>query len=533
MLTAKPSFERIALNRVTFGARDTDVASAEQTGFAGWVEDQLNAPTGDDAALDAFLKTQTMPVSYRKTNPDGTSSTVNEDRGLDYLYADTAELWGVLTGVNQGTVEQFEQIRIMQEMAAGHYIRNTHAKYQLREVLVDFWHNHFNVGRQESDMVSDMLPLYDRDAIRPHALGNFRQMLEAVATSASMLFFLDNAESNKNQPNENYARELLELHTLGIGAYLGVSDQTGGSGTQIGGNAPGYTDQDVIEASRALSGWTIEFGQRNSSGGYLPSTGNFIYNAAQHNTQAQKFLGIGLSGLTAPMQQGQMVLDICAYHESTADFVCRKLCVRLFGDAPPDAVVERAKAAWLANTQAPDQIALVLRAILLEGDEIGTVQQAKVRRPYERLIALLRTTDSVVNANATMKDWVSPMGDGLFVWPEPDGRPDDNTFWLTSVATLGTWNLLLQSTAVKQIQTSLYDQTPPEMLTSATQIADYWIERLIGYMPESAAYTGIMDYVAGPGGVMAALKTGNANLIEPAFRKLVGLIACTEEFAYR
>jgi uncharacterized protein (DUF1800 family) len=534
MLPTQSTFHRIALNRVTFGARDTDVSAAASMGWAAWVNEQLNAPAGDDPALDAHLKAQRLRIVYRAAEADSPGSwpAVDEQRPLNYLGADTATLWNVAVH-SGGTVSPAEKLRIVQETAIGHFIRNTHAKYQVREFMADFWNNHFNVCRSESDQVQCMLPLYDRVAIRPHALGNFRAMLEAVASSAAMLFYLDNAESNKTQPNENYARELLELHTLGADAYLGVSSQSSGTGIKVGVDAPGYTDQDVIEASRALSGWTIEYGQRNSTGGRLPSTGKFVYNANQHNTQAGKFLGLDLSGLTVDMQQGRMVLDIAAYHPSTADFVCRKLCRRIFGDAPPEAVVARAKTAWLANTQAPDQIKKVLEAILLDGPEIGEGPALKVRRPYERLIALFRTTDMVLNANANMLSWVSAMGDSLYVWPEPDGRPDDNNFWLTSVAVLGTWNILINAPNTTTTQTTLYTQTPAASLGSAGAIADYWLGRMIGVQPESSTYNAILSSIAGAGGVLPTLASNKTATFEGAFRRLVSLIASTEEFLYR
>lgn len=534
MLSTTPSFERIALNRVTFGARDTDVAAAQSMGWAAWVNEQLSPPAGDDPALDAHLKAQLLPISYKAgTENVGTWSAVSENRPLNYLYAKAEDLWNMATGVLEKSISQAEINRVVQELASGHFIRNTHAKYQIREVMVDFWHNHFNVSRDNEQHCTVMLPIYDRDVIRPNALGNFRAMLESVATSAAMLLFLDNAQSNKRQPNENYARELLELHTLGAESYLGVSSESGGQGLAIGTVAAGYTDQDVIEASRALSGWTLERGQRDQTGHVLPNTGKFVYNAAQHNTQAKTFLGLDLSGMTADMQQGRFVLDLAAYHPNTADFVCRKLAVRLFGDEPPETVVDRAKTAWMANQQTTDQIKKVLEAMLLGGDEVGAGPQAKIRRPYERVIALLRTTDTTVNASQTAPYSVSNMEDGLFVWPEPDGRPDNNNFWLSSVAMLGTWNILIQAPNSKDVVVDIAGQTPSSVMSSAALIAENWIDRMIGYQPGQAAYNGIVAYAASAGGVMGALKTGKANVIETAFRKLVSLIATSEEFAYR
>lgn len=480
LLPTTPSFERLALNRLTFGARDTDVASVQSTGLPTWLDGQLTAPTGDDATLDAHLKAQKFRIRY-SAGPGSAWAAVDEERPLNYIYATPLTLATLAKNVVDNKASPAEQARVAQEVMAATAIRNTHAKHQLREVLIDFWHNHFNVARAESGLVQCMTPIYDRDVIRVHALGNFRALLEAVAKSASMGFYLDNAESNARQPNENYARELMELNTVGIGAYLGVAATTSGTGVQIGVNAPGYTDQDVIEASRALSGWTVEMGQRNGAGGFLPVTGNFVYNPNQHNRNAGKFFGMDLSLFTANMQQGQLVLDTLAYHASTADFVCRKLCVRLFGDNPPAAFVARAKTAWLANTQAPDQIKKVIQAIVLEGPEIGAGPAVKVRRPWERVIAMLRTSEATVNASSQVLNWVLALGDILFVWPEPDGRPDDNAYWLSSMATLGSWNILLQVPNQTGIAADYFAQTPTDALTSATMIAEHWIERMVGY----------------------------------------------------
>lgn len=254
MLPTAPSFELIALNRVTFGARDRDIAAVQQNGFAAWVEDQLRPPVGDAAALDTYLRSRKLYIQYDAYESMNLKwPAVNEQRPLQYLWTSAKELWRL----NREVLPKMawaEQARLLDELASALYIRNTHSRYQLREIMADFWLNHFSVSQYKGTEVRDALIPYDRDVIRPNVFGSFRRLMAWVATSAAMLKYLDNADSNAAHPNENYARELLELHTMGRDAYFGKNS----SGADI--TAVGFTDEDVVQASRALSGWTIRQG---------------------------------------------------------------------------------------------------------------------------------------------------------------------------------------------------------------------------------------------------------------------------------
>ena len=219
--------------------------------------------------------------------------------------------------------------RIGKELNAVTWIRNSRSIYQLREVMVDFWNNHFNIGRQADFYATAALPVYDLAVIRPRAFGNFLDLLTAVATSASMLRYLDNASSTAAHPNENYAREILELHTLGRPAYAGVG-RPGAKALKAGDVAKGFSDQDIIQASARCPGWTLEQGQAGPDGP-LSFTGKFVFNPVQHNTGAGVFMGVDLSKLEGEAQ-GKAVLALIANHPATADFVCTKIARRLFGD---------------------------------------------------------------------------------------------------------------------------------------------------------------------------------------------------------
>lgn len=533
MLPAEPTFERIALNRATFGARDTDEAYAHQIGWPAWVAEQLNPPSGDDPNLAQHLASQTMHIEYEaEETPDGSWPAVNEERPLISLTATADELWNIGTQVGQ-SLSYNELSRLQEEVAATTWIRATHSSFQLREVMADFWHNHFSIGDDDDDAQRASLASYDRDVIRSHVFGNFREMLEAVATSPAMLLYLDNAFSGADHPNENYARELLELHTLGVGMYRGKTPDLIPESELYGEfEVPGFTDQDVIEASRALSGWTLEMGQWSVNNTELPNTGHFVFHANQHNLDAENFLGESLAPLAGGVEQGQRVLDIVAGHPGTAHFICTKICRRLFGDPVPAAVVGRAVATWMDNQQAPDQIKKVMEAILLDGDEIGTVPMQKIRRPFERLIAFLRTTDTVVNANTWFNYMLSSISDGIYRWPTPDGRPEDNEYWLTTGATLTTWNLMIALVYMETNQVSLYQQTPEGVQGSVTQTVEYWVGRLLGFEPGGNAINGLIEDALN-NGLMDSLTTEHTDWIENNFRQLVTLIATTEEFSYR
>jgi uncharacterized protein (DUF1800 family) len=534
MLPATPDPMRVALNRVTFGARDTDVAYATSIGWSNWVDEQLRPTPADDPDLATHIAAQAMLIQYAAANPQtqplGSWTAVNQVRPLNYLNATVPELYYIATRAGR-EVSFAERTRIRQELLAATWIRNAHSRYQLREFMVDFWHNHFNIGKNENEICTALLPAYDRIAIRPHVFGNFRAMLEANATSSSMLLYLDNWLSTATTPNENYAREIMELHTLGEDAYLGVGDTGSVPVNPVTGIAVGFTDQDVIQASRALSGWTIQAGQRfgNTT---LPATGEFIYNGLQHSTRATTILGRNVAQLTAPQEQGRALLDLIANHPATARFICAKLCRRIFGEAYSQALYDRAVFTWLNNATAPDQIARVLRAILLDGDELLAQPPNKVRRPYERLMALFRTTDMVVNAATAMTTVLDPLNDALFAWPAPDGRPDVNAYWLGTGAALTTWNLLLTIPNWTQIRTSLAAQTPATA-TTATDVVEYWVGRMIGAQLPVVSMNALISDQTGTAGIVGASTSTNPNAVEIALRRLVSIIATTEQFSIR
>ncbi len=538
VLPSKPSFERLALNRVTFGAREEDIVEVRANGWAAWVNAQLSPPEGDEAAILEHLAPQRMRINYAVQLPAGNSPgwpAVDERRHFNYLKAPLPTIWEMVSKT-EISIAPNERARMQQELNAATWMRNTHARYQLREFMADFWANHFNVGRQEDVYASAALAAYDGEVIRPRVFGNFRDLLEATAQSAAMMRYLNNAASGPATPTENYARELLELHTLGAGAYWGVGSKAKDT-VEIGGltvNA-GFTDADIVTVSRALSGWTIEHGQPGPNGP-LPFTGAFVYNPLQHNSQAGLFMGVDLAPLTAPMAQGRRVLDIVAAHPATATFVCTKLCRRIFGDHLPEGAVARAVAAWTQHSAKPDQLKHVVLAIVLGDDLAGRDMGAvpsKVRRPHERIIALFRTTGTTVNAFDRAGDSLLSLGDGLYAWPTPEGRPDSNAAWLSAASSLRFWNLMFDVLDHAAFVTSFATQTPKSVTSSAEQVVEFWVERMVGAALRPAGMQALINDANAPIGVIAAFRSGGITNIENALRRLAVLIATSPEFALR
>lgn len=222
------------------------------------------------------------------------------------------------------------------------------------------------------------------------------------------------------------------------------------------------------------------------------------------------------------------MLDLACAHPATATFITAKICRRLFGESPPPAVLARARAAWVAHYDKDDHIGQVLRAILLGGPEIGQGPQVKVRRPHERLIALARAMDAEVQPSPLYAYMLNSVSDAPFGWPTPDGRPDDNEFWLNSSTNIGIWNHLMYMSYSTTTVVDYLAQTPLDAQKSPTLATEYWVGRLIGYSLSDEAMSALTNAVArifeGYGG-------------QPFFReafggKFVSVLATAPEFVY-
>ncbi len=288
-------------------------------------------------------------------------------RPLATLNQPIDQLWPLL--VERDKHDGSERRRPLLETISASLIRACYSEYPVREIMVEFWHDHFNVDAWDQEQVAIALPSYDRDVIRPNIFGNFRSFLEAVATSPAMLYYLSNRSSRAGSANENYARELFELHTLGRDAYLNDKyDRWREVPGALQGKPSGYIDQDVYEAARALTGWTVEDGTGIDGHRKLPATGRFAYVDTWHDGYQKRVLATEFDAFQPAMADGRKVLDLIAYHPATARFLCTKIARRLVADEPPPALVEKTVAVWLRNQKAKDQIGQVIRTIATSPD---------------------------------------------------------------------------------------------------------------------------------------------------------------------
>jgi uncharacterized protein (DUF1800 family) len=307
---------------------------------------------------------------------------------------------------------------VARDLTEGKLLRAIYSSRQLEEVLTDFWFNHFNVYL---DKGADhfLVTAYERDAIRPHVLGKFRDLLEATAKNPAMLFYLDNWQSVAPQAgaksrrglNENYGRELLELHTLGVDG--------------------GYTQQDVIEVARCFTGWTINQPQRG---------GGFDFNPRIHDQGEKTVLGVTIPA-GGGIGDGEKVLDILAHHPSAARFISRKLAMRFVADDPPSSLVDRLSVAFLKTD---GDLGAVMKA-LLESKEFWSAgaYQSKMKSPLEMVAGAVRAVNGDVDYATSLVNQVAQMGEPLYRKQEPTGYSNSSKEWINSAALIARMNFAL------------------------------------------------------------------------------------------
>ncbi|HKX26796.1 MAG TPA: DUF1800 domain-containing protein [Blastocatellia bacterium] len=322
----------------------------------------------------------------------------------------------------------------LRELQQTKLLRAIFSEKQLSEVMVDFWFNHFNVYAGK-DQIRWSVTTYERDAIRPHALGKFKDLLVAVAQSPAMLHYLDNYLSQaeppvKNRPapgnsetsatpapatrrpglNENYARELMELHTLGVDG--------------------GYTQQDVIELARCFTGWTVT---------PAPNAA-FIFRPKMHDRGEKTVLGTKIAA-GGGIEDGLRMLELLAAHPSTARFVSRKLCQRFVADAPPESLVNRAAEIF---KQTNGEIREVVRAILTSPEFYAPAYyRDKIKSPLELAASAIRATGATTDAAQPLIQWVTRMGEPFYLCQPPTGYSEESIQWLSNATLLERMNFAL------------------------------------------------------------------------------------------
>jgi len=400
------------LNRLTFGPRPGDVEKVRAIGLASWIDQQLHPERIDDAAATGLLPALEPPPAS----------------------ADAQEL------------RRFARQQI-QSLAGEKILLATYSERQLQEVLVDFWFNHFNVYAGKG-RTAEYLAQYEREAIRPHVFDRFRDLLEADAKSPAMLFYLDNwLSADPNAPerlaarrnsgfgtrdskfrfgprarrlrripnpqsrvpaaaqgakrrrglNENYGRELLELHTLGVDG--------------------GYTQKDIIEVARAFTGWTID------------RDGTFRFVAALHDPGEKIVLGHKITA-GGGIEDGETVLDILAAHPATAQHIAFQLTQRLVADEPPAALVDRAAARFRTTN---GDLREVVRTIVTSPEfQAETVRDAKFKTPFTLVVSTMRTTGATVSDTRALVQTLQQMGQPLYMCQPPTGYHNTADAWVSA-----------------------------------------------------------------------------------------------------
>lgn len=512
----------IALSRMSFGLRPGDIeaflalGSTDDERMRAYVDQQLNPDSIDDNDFEAHYNAagfETLHKTHEQLYADHIAANPydsNDDAYWDW-YSKPAY-----------------------ELVDATILCAVHSKKQLVELLADFWHNHFNIFFWQDDGVP-LLVSYNRDVLRKHMLGNFREMLQAVAMHPSMLYYLNQNNSSDAGPNENFARELFELHTLGAENYLGVHNPNTVE-KDANGIAIGYVDNDVYEAARCLTGWRVD----DNIGGWeegIGISGNFIYYKPWHDRFNKLVLGKYIEADQPDMKDGMDVLDLLANHPGTAKHIARKLCRRFISDVPPESVIQAAADTFMEFRSAPDQLKRVMETILLS-DEFKQSWGNKIKRPQEAAFSIMRALNSDFTRIPSGISWmIGLMGQPIFERRSPDGYSDVKETWANSMSILYRWNIAVGITENwlsdddegRTIQTDVYSQTPAEIRT-ATALADFWINRLLGRTVADADRTAIIAVMAQEYKPDEALPDDHVRYVLPA---MVEVILMSPDFQWK
>jgi uncharacterized protein (DUF1800 family) len=409
---------RHVIDRISFGARQDDLARVTAIGIERYIDEQLHPDRLPDPGVEARLSDlTTLRMSSRDIAEKFEIPLVNARRAAARNNAAAGD-------ARPDPEMQQRANTVMLELQQQKILRAVYSTRQLQEVLVDFWFNHFNVDARKG-VDRFMLTEYERDVIRPHVFGKFRELLGATAKSPAMLFYLDNwmsidpnglhglprfARQNPNAPkglNENYGRELLELHTLGVDG--------------------GYTQHDVTEVARAFTGWTID--QPRQGGG-------FRFDPRRHDEGRKLVLGHVINA--GGQHDGEEVLDILAKHPSTARFIATKLARRFVSDTPPPSLVDRLAARF---RQTDGDLREVMRTLLTSPEFFAAdTHHAKIKTPFEFVVSAVRATDAEVQDARSLVRQVAELGEPLYQCQPPTGYKDTAEAWVNTGALVGRMN---------------------------------------------------------------------------------------------
>ena len=427
------------LNRLAYGPRPGDVDRVRQIGLGRWIEQQLEPQRLPDPAMGPRLATlKTVGLSSHELLkgyelPPAARREIAKRRG-EMENASEGEKRDARRAFMQKYGAQMEGSprQVLAELQEAKVLRAVYGERQLDEVLVDFWLNHFNVFAQKGPE-KFLLGEYERDVLRPHAWGKFEDLLLATAESPAMLFYLDNwlsADPNAQRPrprmrrrpegagqgqkrglNENYAREIMELHTLGVDG--------------------GYTQKDVTEVARCLTGWTIK--------GLREERPEFHFEPRLHDPGDKVVLGQTIRG--GGQEEGRKVIHLLATHPRTARFVSTKLVRKFVADDPPAVLVDRATDVF---RKTDGDIRQVVRAIVTSPELLGPeYRNVKVKTPLEFVVSAARASGAAVADAAALAQRVGVMGMPLYMQQPPTGYKDTAEAWVSTSGLLARLNFAL------------------------------------------------------------------------------------------
>ena len=489
------------LNRIGFGPRPGDVEKVGQIGLKQYIEQQLTPERVADPGMSTRLEgLESVNLSIREINQQYEQPQLEMRRQRQQQQA----------GAGNNPPSQQEMRRMMQangpqagdvlaELSQHKMLRAVYSERQLQEVLTDFWFNHFNVDARKG-RTRFLITEYERESIRPHVLGKFRDLLEASAKGPAMLFYLDNWMSidpngpnrqarpqpgfqgrpmgrrgaviqlpmqrppqQANNPrrglNENYGRELMELHTLGVDG--------------------GYTQKDVTEVARAFTGWTI-------SGPRQPGAG-FWFDAASHDDREKVVLGHRIKA-GGGIDDGEQVLDILASHRSTARFISTKLARRFVSDDPPQALIDRLAARFTATN---GDLREVMRTLLTSPEFMApAAYRAKVKTPLEFVVSAVRATGADINDARPLVRAMQQLGMPLYQCSPPTGYKDTADAWTNTGALVNRMNFATQLANGRQFGLS----TPVQNV----QNREAFVETVLGAEVSAATRATIAKATAAP-----------------------------------
>ncbi|HSQ31683.1 MAG TPA: DUF1800 domain-containing protein [Gemmatimonadaceae bacterium] len=412
------------VRRATLGITAADVRLANSLGYQEYLNYQLNYLRINDDAVETFVQ-QKWPLMSLPS---------------DQLFS--ADVGQVRTQLQESTI-----------------YRAAFSQRQLYQRMVEFWSDHFN---QDVDKAGYLLVADQRDVIRKLALGKFPDLLKASAHSPSMLVYLDQTASRNKAPNQNYARELMELHTLGVDG--------------------GYTQDDVAELSRVLTGWTIQ------------GRGNFVFNPAIHDWGAKTVLGvtipagspsIGVDGI----KEGEQMLDLLVHHPSTARFIATKMLKWLLTPTPSDTQVGAIASVYRATG---GDIKAMVRAIL--NDSWLPAAPMKLKRPFHYLASALRSTQPAITSMSPLNGQLTVLGQPLFSWDTPDGYPDKIEYWAGNIVPRWSFGVTMSS---YNTATTVVVDTTPYRAGSPDAAIDLIDQNFFGGEMPLATRTGLLTYLKG------------------------------------